>query len=125
MAMMEEGRPGPGEAMLWVALGAIPGALLRWSLTNTLVANTLGCFVVGASGLLASPSPRRRLLVGIGFAGSLTTFSTWVLSLVEHLQRDQWGELLLQILRDGAMGVGALGVGAALHRQVHRRRVRR
>ncbi len=117
--------PKPAMVLFWVALGAIPGALLRWALASTTLANTLGCFVVGASGLLGSPPARRTLVLGIGFAGSLTTFSTWVLSLVEHLQRDQWGELLLQILRDGAMGVGALGVGAALHRQVHRRRVRR
>ncbi|MEB3333393.1 MAG: CrcB family protein [Cyanobacteriota bacterium] len=118
---MREAGPGPGEAMIWVALGAIPGALLRWSLTNTLVANTLGCFVVGVSGLLASPSPRRRLLLGIGFAGSLTTFSTWMLSLVDDLRRDQWGALLFHVLRDGSLGVGALGLGAALHRWLSRR----
>ncbi|MFN9629077.1 MAG: fluoride efflux transporter FluC [Cyanobacteriota bacterium] len=122
---MREAGPGLGEALLWVALGAIPGALLRWSLANTLLANTLGCFVVGASGLLTSPSPRRRLLVGIGFAGSLTTFSTWILSLVVHLQQHQWAELLLLILRDGVFGLGALGFGAALHRLLQRQRLRR
>lgn len=115
--MSTKGAPGPGMALLWVALGAIPGALLRWALANILVANTLGCFVVGASGLLDSPSIRRRLLVGIGFAGSLTTFSTWVLDLVRHLQRGQWAALASQIVRDGAMGVGALLLGAALYRQ--------
>jgi CrcB protein len=90
---------------------------LRWALANTLVANTLGCFVVGGSGLMASPSPRRTLVVGIGFAGSLTSFSTWVLALVAHLQRGQWAELAIQVLRDGTLGVGALLMGIAVHRR--------
>ncbi|MFN5465812.1 MAG: FluC/FEX family fluoride channel [Cyanobacteriota bacterium] len=109
--------PRPAMALLWVALGAVPGALLRWALANTLIANTLGCFVVGASGLLDSPSPRRVLLVGVGFAGSLTTFSTWVLQLVVHLQKGQWEALLSQILQDGALGLAGLLLGATLHRQ--------
>lgn len=109
--------PGPAMALLWVALGAVPGVLLRWLLANTLIANTLGCFVVGVSGLLDSPSPRRMLLVGVGFAGSLTTFSTWVLQLVVHLQNGQWEALLSQILRDGALGLVGILLGATLHRQ--------
>jgi len=111
-------------ALLWVALGAIPGALLRWWLDNTFLANTLGCFIVGAGGLLGSPSPRRRLLLGFGFAGSLTSFSSWVLALVIHLQQGHWGDLLGQILRDGALGVGALLVGVVAHRPLSRLRDR-
>jgi CrcB protein len=105
-------------ALLWVALGAIPGALLRWSLANTLMANTLGCFVVGGSGLMASPSTRRTLVMGIGFAGSLTSFSTWVLALLVHLQRGQWADLVIQILRDGLLGVGALLIGVSVHHRL-------
>lgn len=112
------------KALLWVALGAIPGALLRWSLANTVLANTLGCFVVGASGLLGPATDRRRLLMGIGFAGSLTSFSTWVLALVVHLQQGQWAELLSQILRDGALGVGALLLGAEVPPRLRRLRDR-
>jgi CrcB protein len=104
--------------LIWVALGAIPGALLRWWLASLLVANTLGCFVVGASGLMGLATPRRRLLLGMGFAGSLTSFSGWVLALATHLQRGHWGDLLIQILRDGALGVGALLLGAAIHRRL-------
>lgn len=105
-------------ALVWIALGAVPGSLLRWSLANTLVANTLGCFVVGASGLLGSASTRRRLLVGIGFAGSLTTFSTWILELVALLQGGQWPLLLSQIVRDGSLGLAALLLGTTLHRRL-------
>lgn len=115
--MSRERLARPAMALLWVALGAAPGALLRWSLANILVANTLGCFVVGASGLLESASTRRRLLVGVGFAGSLTSFSTWVLTLLRHLQRGEWEALLSQIVRDGAMGLAAILLGAALYRQ--------
>ncbi|MEB3324550.1 MAG: CrcB family protein [Cyanobacteriota bacterium] len=103
-------------ALVWIALGAVPGSLLRWSLANTLVANTLGCFVVGASGLMGSASTRRRLLVGIGFAGSLSTFSTWMLALVALLQGGQWPLLLSQIVSEGGLGLAALLLGTALHR---------
>lgn len=115
---MKAALPRAGVVLFWVALGAIPGALLRWWLANLLVANTLGCFVVGVSGLLGSPSNRRRLLLGMGFAGSLTSFSSWVLSLATHLQRGHWGDLLGQILGEGALGVGALLLGAATHRRL-------
>jgi CrcB protein len=105
-----------GSALLWVALGAIPGALLRWVLPSTVVANTLGCWVFGAAGLLDAPTLRRRWLVGVGFASSLTTFSTWILELVRHLEGGQWLALLVQILRDGGLGLVALQLGATIHR---------
>ncbi|MBM5815587.1 MAG: CrcB family protein [Cyanobacteria bacterium K_Offshore_surface_m2_239] len=103
--------------LAWVALGAIPGALLRWWLANTPLANTLGCFVVGAAGLLGTPSPRRKLLVGVGFAGSLTTFSSWIHALLTLLEQGQWSQLLSQLPRDGLLGVAALLLGAAVHRR--------
>jgi CrcB protein len=113
--------PGWLAPLAWVALGAIPGALLRWWLANTLVANTLGCFVVGAAGLLGTPSTRRRLLVGVGFAGSLTTFSSWVHALLTLLGQGQWSHVLGQLPRDGLLGVGALLLGDAAHRRWSRR----
>lgn len=118
---MREGGPGWLASLAWVALGAIPGALLRWWLANTLVANTVGCFVIGAAGLLGTTSMRRRLLVGVGFAGSLTTFSSWMLALLDPARHGQWSHLLVQLLRDGLLGVGALLLGAAAHQRWSRR----
>jgi len=83
-----------------VAGGAIPGALLRWQLELVakasgsslraitgadLLANLIGCLLIGM--LLAQPPPRARLYLwgGIGFCGSLTTFSSWMLELVRGL----------------------------------------
>ena len=84
-----------------VASGAIPGALLRWKLESLgqsvvsglrgavsadFVANMLGCLLIG---LLLSPTrarPRLMLAVGIGFCGSLTTFSSWMLELARALR---------------------------------------
>ena len=79
-----------------VAAGAIPGALLRWRLEMVtdqvipglrglveadLLANLIGCLLIGA--LAAQPPRRARLFLwgGIGFCGSLTTFCTWILEL--------------------------------------------
>lgn len=115
---MKNTAPRPAVALGWIALGAIPGSLLRWAMANTMWANTLGCFVVGVSGLLGKASPRRRLLVGLGFSGSLTTFSTWVMEVITHLHQDGLGGVLLQTSRDWALGLGALLLGAALHRSL-------
>ncbi|MEB3242477.1 MAG: CrcB family protein [Cyanobacteriota bacterium] len=112
---MNEAPPPLAAMLLWVAIGAVPGALLRWWLANTSAANLLGCFVVGASGLLAAASPRRTLLVGIGFAGSLTSFSSWIVELLGLLQGGRWGQPLRHALRDGVLGVGAILAGHALH----------
>jgi CrcB protein len=117
--------PGWLVAMGWVALGAIPGALLRWRLDNLPLANTLGCFVVGVAGLLDTVSSRRRLLLGVGFAGSLTSFSSWVFTLLSQLERGHWGDSLGQMLRDGLLGVGALLLGSAVHRRLSRWRAAR
>lgn len=85
-----------------VAAGAIPGALLRWQLEGwgqqnighldglidgDMVANLLGCLLIGA--LLSRPRPAARLMLWgvIGFCGSLTTFSAWMLELVRALDR--------------------------------------
>ena len=71
------------QEVLLVSLGAVPGALLRWQVALHLADRNVLVNVVGAAllGLLAGlpAAPRRQLLVGIGFCGSFTTFSGWML----------------------------------------------
>ena len=107
-----------------VALGAVPGALLRWqsgvqlgphlggSAGADLLVNLVGSFVLG---FLAGPIPRRTglvLLLGIGFCGCLTTFSSWMLDVVRLIQagRPAWGLLLIS----GSLGLGIVCAAAGL-----------
>ena len=76
---------------LLVALGAGVGASLRFLLAvrrpdrlATFAVNVLGSGVLGA---LVHPSPSVAALVGIGFCGALTTFSTFA---VEVAQSRSW-----------------------------------
>jgi CrcB protein len=81
---------------LLVALGASVGAPLRFLVAKAVpgVAATLLVNVAGSAvlGLLVSPSPSTAALVGIGFCGALTTFSTFA---VEVAQQRAWRYLLL------------------------------
>ena len=96
-----------------VAAGAIPGALLRWRLEVVaaeavgglrgvvgadLLANLIGCLLIGA--LAAQPPRRARVFLwgGIGFCGSLTTFSSWILELSQALRQGQLGPALSVLL---------------------------
>ena len=67
------------QELLLVGLGAVPGALLRWQVALYLGDQNLLVNVFGAAllGLLAGfpAAPRRQLLLGIGFCGSLTTLN--------------------------------------------------
>jgi CrcB protein len=120
--------------LLLVGLGAIPGALLRWqssvqlgpwlggSAGADLLVNVLGSFVLG---FLAGPIPMRTgllLLLGIGFCGSLTTFSRWMLDVVKLLEGGQPLGALLLVLVSLVMGLAAAGAGLGLSRLLYRRR---
>jgi len=120
--------------LLLVGLGAIPGALLRWqnavqlgpwlggSADADLLVNVVGSFVLG---FLAGPIPRRTglvLLVGIGFCGSLTTFSSWILDVVKLLEAGQPLGAGLLVLVSLLLGLAAAGLGLGLSRLLYRRR---
>ena len=100
------------QELLLVSLGAVPGALLRWQVSLHWADRHVLVNVVGAAllGLLAGlpAAPRRQLLVGIGFCGSLTTFSSWMLDAMRFISAGRVVEAL------GLMGLTlGLGLGAA------------
>ena len=62
----------------------------RWRFPlGTIAVNVIGCFVLG---LLAGSgwSTRQHALIGIGFCGGLTTFSTFSAEVVTLLLRKEW-----------------------------------
>jgi len=106
-----------------VALGAVPGALLRWCLQTDPLANLLGCLVIGLVSGSAPARPRMMLLVGIGFCGSLTTFSGWILVLEQAMERGSASGMALLLLELVA-GVLAVLLGRFLAGGLARRRQR-
>ena len=118
--------------LLWIALGGALGALARYGLSGvaytafgsrlpwgTLVVNLAGCFALGVLAELASRTAAVpadvRAAVGIGFLGSLTTFSTFALETWREVERGDWlavtGNLLLNVA--GGLALVFLGVAAA------------
>ena len=115
---------------LLVGLGAIPGAWLRLRVVNhfepmvprkhwgTVLVNLAAAFALGlVLGLQRSgrcdPSVGTSpliLLIGVGFFGSLSTFSTFAVEVLNTLRDRRWGEALL--LAAGSV-VGGLLVAAA------------
>ena len=89
--------PAETQRLLLIVLGAIPGALLRWQAAvqlspylspggSDVLVNGVGSWLLG---WLVTWSPSRQslqLVVGVGFCGSLTTFSSWML-VTQRLQK--------------------------------------
>ena len=110
------------QELLLVAVGAVPGAVLRWQLgvhlaDQAVIANVVGALVLG---LLAGlpVRPRRQLLVGIGFCGSLTTFSSWMVSCVQLIAEGDWALALGLLGLTLGLGLGAAALGLATGRFV-------
>ena len=108
------------QEILLVAAGAIPGALLRWQVAlrlgdQNLLVNVLGAALLGfLAGLPAAP--RRQLLLGIGFCGSLTTFSSWMLAAMKHVSAGDCSAALGLIGLTLGLGLGAAALGFRLGR---------
>lgn len=74
-------------SVLLVALGGATGAAARFLVSRalpgprgTLAVNGAGSLLLG---LVAGSAPASYALVGVGFCGALTTFSTYALEVVE------------------------------------------
>ena len=111
---------------LLVALGAAVGAPLRYlahhvareRLGATPVVATLAVNVVGSAvlGVLvgAAVDGAPLALVGTGFCGALTTFSTLALELWDALEDDRPVAAAANLLLSLVLGVGAAAVGWSL-----------
>jgi CrcB protein len=105
-----------------VAMGGIAGAGVRWAVLSladdagwALVAvNSVGAFLLG---LLAHTAVRTsesgRLLLGVGFCGALTTFSTLAVEVARDLDGGAIGEaaLLLTVSLTAGLLATTAGLG--------------
>jgi len=115
--------PRGAASLLLVAAGAVPGALLRWRLGDLLVANLLGSLLIGLIVAAGGRFPRVVLLGAVGFCGSLTSYSTWILDLEQALRSGGAGAAA-GVLAAVPAGVGAAAAGLAIGRWLaglHRR----
>lgn len=111
---------------LLVVLGAAAGAPLRLLATRlagrrggeaawgTLAVNVVGSALLG--GLLgwADPSPAVLALVGTGFCGALTTFSTLGADVVRLIEERAIARALAYLTATLVLGLGAAAAGYAL-----------
>ena len=63
--------------LIALAIGSTIGCLIRWKVDNIFFVNSIGSFLLG-SALPFQKNNTRNIFLGIGFCGSLTTYSGWM-----------------------------------------------
>ncbi len=121
-------------AYLYLALGAVVGAVARHRVTQwaaarfgasfpygTLIANLTGSVLLGLLMGLAShrlqTEPRWRLFLAVGLFGSYTTFSSFTVESARLLLEGRWLDGLFNLLGSPVVGVLAALVGLLLGRR--------
>ena len=122
-----------GQVVL-VGIGAIPGAWLRLRIVNhfepmvprkhwgTFAVNLVAAFALGLVLGLQNNDPCTTdqglsgltLLIAVGFFGSLSTFSTFAVELLNTLKQRNWRESLLLGVGSILGGLVAAGLGYGL-----------
>jgi len=102
--------------LLLVGLGGVGGATVRWFVAenlarssfpwHTLLVNVVGCLLLGVVMARATSTPLSRLL-GVGFCGGLTTFSTFTLEIVDLVDRGLVGTAIWYLVASLVLGIVA------------------
>ena len=104
-----------------VAIGGAAGALLRYGAAvqfgarawTTFWVNISGAFLIGVLAA-ATSDVRWRLLLGAGFLGAYTTFSTWQLEALLAMHAEDWRGAAFNLLGSVAAGFLAVVLGYAV-----------
>lgn len=116
-----------------IALGAIPGALGRYLITEatkaaigsdfsyyaTFFINVTGCFIIALfytlnENRLGGFSPETRLAIATGFCGAYTTFSTYGLETFNLIDKGDTTTALIYWLGSMIVGMVAVQLGVTL-----------
>lgn len=109
--------------VLWVFLGGMVGAPLRYLADRavqarhdsvfpwgTLTVNVAGCLILGGLAGAALPSPAFALL-GTGFCGALTTYSTFGYETVRLIEQRSYFYATVNVAVSVIAGLGAALLG--------------
>ena len=100
------------------------GAIYRWLPATfpwaTFAINVTGCFGIGLVVALAEErmvvGPNARLFLAVGVLGGYTTFSTFGYETLELIREGSFGAAAFNVLAQVALGLLAVGAGAAVAR---------
>lgn len=94
--------------------GAISAKLNRGYPYGTLVVNLLGSMAIGVlMGMFAhgAITKTQMFILGGGFLGAFTTFSTWAYEAVKLLEQKRWGKAINYLLLSHIGGVSCAAAG--------------
>ena len=96
-----------------IALGAIIGSFLRWKIDHIFWINIIGCFLLGFVNKLKIEK-NLKLLFGFSLAGSLTTFSAWLLDLFLYLEKKLYITFFKEVIIFILFGFISVTIGSYL-----------
>ena len=111
-------------------MAGIAGASLRWAATEIiddplvtlLLVNSAGAFILGMLLRTHAVHSSIRLCLGVGFCGSLTTFSTLAAEIAERIDHGQLVNAVGFTAVTVGVGLVAVIAGSRLGTQLERRR---
>jgi len=117
-----------GIEILFIAIGAIVGAVLRYRITeapvafnglsiNILLVNICGSFILGAFSIISphlNLDTNYTLFMSVGFCGSLTSMSSFALETCNMLDNNFMQHAVVNILANVFLSLGALISGRTL-----------
>ena len=96
-----------------ISIGSILGSLIRWKIESIFFVNILGCLIFGFIDNLQI-SRKIKLFFCFSFCGSLTTFSGWILDLLNILNKGLYFLFFLKVSLSLVIGYFAMYFGYSL-----------